>query len=288
MDNKKNGKRCYTLSCGVRIPKIGFGTYKAAEGGTSKIIAQAIEAGYRCFDTASFYKTEKYLADAVEKSGIERKDFFYISKLWKTDMGRKKTKAAFEKTLSALRTDYLDLYLIHWPLPFIPCPDWEKLDVETWSVMEELVAQGRIRAIGLSNFLPHHIENIVRNCNIMPAVNQIEFHPGYTQESTVRYCKRMGIRVLAWSPIGRTRMLNDPLIVSLSQKYRVSPAQICLRFAVQRGIIPVPKASSVERIKENLNLWSFKIDVQDMQRLESMPPAGWSGEHPDRERVYFT
>ena len=154
--------------------------------------------------------------------------------------------------------------------------------------MEELVAQGRIRAIGLSNFLPHHIENIVRNCNIMPAVNQIEFHPGYTQESTVRYCKRMGIRILAWSPIGRTRMLNDPLIVSLSQKYRVSPAQICLRFAVQRGIIPVPKASSVERIKENLNLWSFKIDVQDMQRLESMPPAGWSGEHPDRERVYFT
>ena len=151
--------------------------------------------------------------------------------------------------------------------------------------MEELVREGKIRAIGLSNFLPHHIENILEDCTVRPAVDQIEYHPGYSQEAVVQYCKERDILVQAWSPIGRQRVLTEPLVQELAGKYGVSPAKICLKFAVQRGIIPLPKSSSMERMKENLDLWSFEMDEEDIWRLATMPQAGWSGEHPDRERV---
>lgn len=151
--------------------------------------------------------------------------------------------------------------------------------------MEELVREGKIRAIGLSNFLPHHIENILEDCTVRPAVDQIEYHPGYSQEAVVQYCKERDILVQAWSPIGRQRVLTEPLVQELGGKYGVSPAKICLKFAVQREIIPLPKSSSMERMKENLDLWSFEMDEEDIWRLATMPQAGWSGEHPDRERV---
>ena len=278
---------CYTLNNGVQIPCVGYGTYKAAEGKSAEIIRMAIEAGYRYFDTASFYETESFLAKAVQQSGIPREEFFFASKVWKDEMGYEQTKAAFYRSLENLNTDYLDLYLIHWPRPSLDCREWKQLDVDTWRAMEELYEEGKIRAIGLSNFLPHHIENILEKCRVVPMVDQLEFHPGYTQEAAVRYCQEHQIQVQAWSPIGRTRVLREPLILELAEKYRVSPAQICLRFAVQKGIIPLPKSSSIERMKENQNLFSFEISKEDMYRLETMPQTGWSGEHPDRERVYF-
>ena len=151
--------------------------------------------------------------------------------------------------------------------------------------MEELCAEGKIRAIGLSNFLPHHIDNILKDCKIRPVVNQIEYHPGYSQEAVVSYCKDQNILVEAWSPMGRRRVLDEPLVQKLSGKYGVSPAQICLKFAVQRGIIPLPKSSTVERMRENLDLFSFEMEQEDIWRLATMPQTGWSGEHPDRERV---
>lgn len=280
-----NKMKHYILNNGVEIPAVAFGTYKAADGKNADVIRTAIEAGYRYFDTASFYGTETYLAEAVRESGIARDEIFIASKLWKTEMGYDNVKSAFRRTLDNLKTDYLDLYLIHWPLPEPGYKDWKQLDKETWKAMEELVREGKIRAIGLSNFLPHHIENILEDCTVRPAVDQIEYHPGYSQEAVVQYCKERDILVQAWSPIGRQRVLTEPLVQELAGKYGVSPAKICLKFAVQRGIIPLPKSSSMERMKENLDLWSFEMDEEDIWRLATMPQAGWSGEHPDRERV---
>lgn len=275
----------YILNNGVEIPAIAFGTYKAADGKSADVIRAAIEAGYRYFDTASFYGTETYLAQAVRESEISRDEIFIASKLWKTEMGYENVKYAFERSLDKLNTDYLDLYLIHWPLPDPEYKDWKQLDKETWRAMEELYQAGKVRAIGLSNFLPHHIDNIFEDCTVRPAVDQIEYHPGYSQEAAVQYCKERNILVQAWSPIGRQRVLEEPLVLELAGKYAVSPAQICLKFAVQRGIIPLPKSSSVERMKENLDLYSFEMEREDIWRLATMPQAGWSGEHPDRERV---
>ena len=275
----------YILNNGVEIPAVAFGTYKAADGKSADVIRTAIEAGYRYFDTASFYGTETYLAEAVRESGISRDEIFIASKLWKTEMGYDNVKKAFERTLENLETDYLDLYLIHWPLPEPGYKEWKQLDKETWRAMEELYQEGKIRAIGLSNFLPHHIENILEDCTVRPAVDQIEYHPGYSQEAVVQYCKERDILVQAWSPIGRQRVLTEGLVQELAEKYGVSPARICLKFAVQRGIIPLPKSSSMERMKDNLDHYSFEMEQEDIWRLATMPQAGWSGEHPDRERV---
>lgn len=275
----------FILKNGIEIPAAAFGTYKAADGKSAQVIRAAIEAGYRCFDTASFYGTETYLAEAIRESGIAREKFFITSKVWKTEMGYENTKQAFERTLKNLDTDYLDMYLIHWPLPEPGYRDWKALDLETWRAMEDLYAEGKIRAIGLSNFLPHHIENILANCRVEPVTDQLEYHPGYSQEAAVQYCQARRILVQAWSPIGRRRVLEEPLVRELAEKYGVSPAQICLKFAVQRGILPLPKSSSPERMRENMDLFSFEMEKEDIWRLATMPQQGWSGEHPDRERV---
>lgn len=274
-------KDCFTLNNGVKIPCIGFGTYAVAGADNCDVLNQAIKSGYRYFDTASFYKTESYLAQAVEQSGIVREEFFIASKAWKSEMGYHQVNEAFERSLSILKTDYLDLYLIHWPLPCDGCKDWKQIDNDTWKAMEELYSQGRIKAIGLSNFLPHHIENILENCEIKPMVDQLEIHPGYSQTAAVDYCIKNDILVQAWSPIGRGRVFGNELIVELADKYSVSEAQLCLKYVLEKGIIPLPKASSIKRMYENQDIFSFEINQEDMYRLETMPQTGWSGEHPD-------
>ncbi len=276
---------CFTLSNGVKIPCVAYGTYKATDSNSADIIAMAIEAGYRSFDSASFYGTETYLSEAIKKSGVPREEFFLTSKLWKTEMGYDNVKEAFARTLANLQTEYLDLYLIHWPIPEVGYADWKQLVADTWRAMEELYEEGKIRAIGLSNFLPHHIESLLQTAKIRPMVNQLEIHPGYAQEVAVAYCKQHNIQVQAWSPMGRTRVLQDDLIITLAEKYKVTPTRLCLRFCLQKGIIPLPKSSSVERMKENQDIFNFTISKEDMYRLETMPQTGWSGEHPDRERV---
>lgn len=280
----KNINDCYTLNNGVQIPCIGFGTYKAATGNSADIIATAIEAGYRFFDTASFYGTEIYLAEAIKRSGLKREEFFITSKVWKEEMGYEKTLNAFEHTLKNLETDYLDLYLIHWPRPTLD-NEWKDVCIATWKAMEELYKAGKIRAIGLSNFLPHHLDVILQNCTVKPMVNQLEMNPGYTQEAAVLYSQANDILVQAWSPLGRQRVLQAKLLVELAEKYQVSPARICLRYELQKGINPIPKASVLERMKENMNVFDFTISTEDMHRLNTLPQIGWSGEHPDYERV---
>lgn len=281
----KNIQNHFALENGVQIPNIAYGTYKAAEGKTSDVIKLAIEAGYRHFDTASFYKTEEPLREAIEESKIPREDFFITSKLWKDEMGYENAKKACRASMERLGTGYLDLYLIHWPIPAPDYKEWKALDLETWRALEELYKEGRVKAIGVSNFLPHHLENILQNCKIRPMTDQIEFHPGYTQEATVKYCQEHGILVEAWSPIGRQRILKEPVIQKMAASYQVSVAQICLRFALQRGIVPLPKSSSRERMEQNQDLFSFEISEEDMYRLMTLPQIGWSGEHPDRERI---
>lgn len=277
----KSIKDTYILSNGMEIPCMGFGTYNPAGGDNCKIILTAIETGYRYFDTASLYETERALGQAVKESGIARKELFIASKLWMDEMGYTETKQALERTLNRLQMDYLDLYLIHWPRCSEDDAEWKERNTETWQAMEELYEEGKIRGLGLSNFLPHHMENILENCKVNPLVNQLEVHPGYSQERAVAYSNSKNVLVQAWSPLGRSRLLSHPFMLKLAEKYQKSAAQISLRFLLQKGIIPLVKASGAERMKQNMDIFDFEITKEDMFMLECMPQEAWSGEHPD-------
>lgn len=275
---------CYTLNNGVKIPCCGFGTYKAKEGDSTEIIRNAILAGYRFFDTASIYETERLLGKAIAESGIPREEFIIESKLWIDEMGYDQARKAFAATRERLQTDYLDLYLIHWPRKSVEDPDWKQLNLETWRAMEELYEEGKIRALGCSNFLPHHLENLLENARIKPAVDQLEIHPGYSQEAAVAYCLAHDIRPMAWAPLGRGRETHPAItegLRSMAEKYGKSVQQICLRFHVQKGIIPIPKASTLEHMKNNMDIFDFELSPEDVSILSCMPQAAWLGEHPD-------
>lgn len=270
----------FTLNNGVVLPAVGFGTYKADQGG-EQVLRDALAAGYRYFDTASYYGNEELIGQVLQESGIPRSQLMLASKVWKTDMGYRQALDAFDASLRRLRTDYLDLYLIHWPRPDMTA-DWRQLDLDTWKALEELYDAGKVRAIGVSNFLPHHLQNLLEHCRIIPAVDQVELHPGYSQEGVRALCQAHNILVQAWSPIGRARMLGDPLLVELAARYGVSPARLCLRFALQLGVLPLPKSSAPQRMAENLDLFSFEISPQDMESILAMPQTGWSGLDPDQ------
>jgi diketogulonate reductase-like aldo/keto reductase len=275
----------FILANGIEIPAVGFGTYKAADGQDETIIRSALEQGYRHLDTAAFYFNEEAVGRAVRESGIPREEIFLTSKVWRDNLGYEPVLKEFEQSCKKLGVEYLDLYIIHWPRPSDLGAEWKDLDVETWKAMEELYRSGKVRAIGVSNFLPHHLNNLMERTGIIPLVNQLEFHPGYIQKAAVDFCQRLGIQVEAWSPIGRARVLEEPLLKEMAEKYEKSVAQICIRFALQCGVLPLPKSSSPERMRQNLEVFDFEIEEDDMHRLMTLPQIGWSGEHPDRERV---
>lgn len=273
----------FTLSNGVEIPAVGFGTYLTGEKDDGTVAA-ALEAGYRHFDTASFYGTEQALGEALKAAGVPREELFLTSKLWKDEMGYENALAAFERSLQKLGSDYLDLYLIHWPRTDDLTAEWRQLDRDTWRALEDLYRAGRVRAIGVSNFLPHHLRNLMETAEIAPMVNQIEFHPGYPQTYTVEFCKAHGILPEAWSPLGRTRVLQDERLAGIAAKYGKSVAQLCVRFALQCGVAPLPKSSSPARMQANLDVFDFVISDEDMDRILTLPQFGWSGLHPDYPR----
>lgn len=273
------------LQNGVKMPRIGYGTYKCTDGSDERVVRMALDAGYRMLDTAAFYGNEAYVGKSVRESGIPRKELFLTSKVWKSDLGYEKTKKSVEESLERLQTDYLDLCLIHWPKPDPESTDWKELDRGSWKALEELYHRGTVRAIGVSNFLPHHLEALMETAEVRPMVDQLELHVGYLQEAAVQYCKSWGIQVQAWSPLGRRRVLEEPMVVKMAQKYQASPAQFLLRFLLQQNIAVIPKASSMERMRQNLELPEFVITEEDMHLLRCLPQAGWSGEHPDLERV---
>lgn len=273
-------KKEYTvLSNGVKMPNLAFGTFKVNEGDDVQIILDAINVGYRHFDTAAFYNTEEALGKAIKKSGIPREEFFITTKVWKTCMGYEGAKKSFEESLEKLDMDYVDLLLIHWPRPDEKS-DWKKLDIETWKAFEEIYKEGRAKAIGVSNFLNNHMQNILDNCEVVPMVNQIEFHPGYIQKDVVDFDKEHGIVVEAWSPLGRERVFKDELLNKLAEKYGKSVAQICLAFAIQMDVVPLPKSSSVERMKQNMDI-DFELEEEDFEKIVNMEEMGWSGLDPD-------
>ncbi len=276
------------LNNGVNIPVIGFGTYKSTVDDGYRVISDAIRAGYRHLDTAALYENEEEVGRAVTESGIPREEFFITSKLRRNCLGYESTKKELEESLKKLKTDHLDLYLIHWPRSDYGRPDfddWKEQDRESWRAMEEMVKEGKIRTIGVSNFLPHHLDNLLKDARIIPAVNQLELHPGYLQKEAVDYCKEKGIEIEAWSPMGRARLSGNKFLMEIAEKYGVSVPRLCLSFCLQSGFIIIPKSTHFDRMKENLTVRADMISEEDMGRIREMPESGWSGEHPDRETV---
>lgn len=275
-------KDCYTLSNGVKIPCIGFGTWKAADGEVAaSSVKAAIESGYRHIDTAAGYDNEGSVGKGIKESGISREEIFVTSKVKNSERGYKTTLAAFDKTMTDLGLDYLDLYLIHWPASFSRFEDWEQINLDTWRAMTELHKAGKIRSIGVSNFMPHHLKALMET-EVAPMVNQIEFHPGQMQPETVDFCKKNNILVEAWSPLGSGRMLENPTLTEIAAKYGKSVAQLCVRWCLQNGTLPLPKSVTPSRIKENGEIFDFTLDDEDMRRINSMEYCGGSGHHPDK------
>lgn len=273
----------YTLSNGYKIPAIGFGTFRASSGKeTEQSVLDAIKEGYRLIDCAAIYRNEKSVGDAIRKSGIAREELFVTSKLWNDEKGYEKALAAFNRTMEDLQLDYLDLYLIHWPIAKASRNNWQEANSESWRAFEELYKQGKIKAIGVSNFLPHHFEPLLATAEIQPMVNQIELHPGMLQEETVEFCKQHNIIVEAWAPFSNGQILKHPVLTEIADKYQKSVAQLCLRWIIQKGIVPLPKSVTPERIKNNIEVFDFEINAQDVAKIDSLTDCEGSGSHPDK------
>ena len=271
----------FRLANNVKIPCVGLGTWQVPDD--EKLIEHihdAINIGYRHFDTAFIYGNEAGVGEAVRTCGIPREKLFITSKLWNADRGYDAAMRAFDNTLQKMDLSYLDLFLIHWPLPF-PGADWKPLVTESWRALERLYDEGAVRAIGVCNFLPQHLLHVLKTANTAPMIDQFEFHPGYPQYETLQFCQSRGIQAEAWSPLGRGRLLEDPLVLELAKKYGKSPAQICLRFCLQNNVLPLPKSSAPQRMKANLDIFDFEIEQEDIYRLLTMPQTGWSGLHPE-------
>lgn len=272
----------FSLCNGYQIPCVGFGTWQTPDGDTAIMaVGEAIRAGYRHIDAAAVYGNEVSVGQGIKESGIDRNELFITSKVWNTERGYHSTMAAFEKTLADLQLDYLDLYLIHWPASKNQFSDWEQINLETWRAMTELYKEGRIRAIGVSNFLPHHL-NALMKTEVAPMVNQIEFHPGQRQEETLNFCKENDIVVEAWSPLGTGRMLDNPQLKEIADKYEKSVAQLCIRWCLQNAVLPLPKSVTLSRIRENSEVFDFEISNEDMTAINQLPYFSGSGLHPDK------
>lgn len=276
-------KKYFELNNGVSIPPIGFGTWQTPDGETAvEAIKCAINAGYRHIDAAAVYANEASVGKGIKDSGIDREELFITSKVWNTERGYEKTLSAFQKTIDDLQVDYLDLYLIHWPASENQFANWKEINTETWRAMEELYRDGKIRAIGVSNFLPHHLQALMENATVLPAINQIEFHPGFMQQECVSFCKDNNIQVEAWSPLGTGKMLNNETLKAIAIKYNKSVAQLCIRWVLQNDVLPLPKSITTSRIIENIDVDDFEISEEDMQTINAMEYCGGSGLHPDK------
>ncbi len=272
----------FILDNGTAIPAVGFGSYLSTMNG-AQTIRDALDAGYRYIDTASFYNNEEEIGNTLREYGLPRGEIFICSKVWPSDLGREKTLKSFEESCRRLGTDYLDMFLIHWPKASPDDVNWLEKVREAWKTMEELYDRGRIKAIGLSNFLPHHIRPLLETARIRPMVDQLELHVGYMQEYTLAYLKREGILPQAWSPLGRAKLLQDKRISAAAEKYGCTPAQLLLGYLIRRGIPVIPKSSLPERMRENLDVCDIPISADDMSYLSCIPETGWSGEHPDEQ-----
>lgn len=263
------------------IPAIGFGTYQARNKEGVDSVRHALDAGYRLIDTAAIYRNEEAVGKGIRESGISREDIFVTSKVWREVLGYDSTKKALEESLRQLQLDYLDLYLIHWPANARNFDNWKEVNAETWRAMEECQSEGKIKSIGVSNFWIEHLEPLLESCEVIPAVNQIEFHPGYWQPKVYDYCKDKGILIEAWAPLAKGDALKNETIRALADKYQKTEAQICLRWAIDHGTVPIPKSTTPERIKQNMDVFDFELKEEDILAIDRISHMGFSGELPN-------
>jgi diketogulonate reductase-like aldo/keto reductase len=256
------------------MPWLGFGVYQINdEQEVVNSVKYALETGYRSIDTASFYDNEQGVGRAIRESGIPREDIFLTTKVWNDDQRGKRTLKAFEESLKQLKTEYVDLYLIHWPVK-----DCYK---ETWHVMEKIYQSGRAKAIGVSNFMIHQLEDLLGNSGTVPCVNQVEFHPLLVQPDLLKYCQTHNIQLEAWSPLMRGQIITEQAVKELAEKYRRSPAQIVLRWDIQHKVVTIPKSTHSDRIAENANIFDFELSQEDMKTLDALDEGKRSGPDPD-------
>lgn len=275
-------KKNLLLANGVEMPTIGYGTWQVEDSPAgAEAVAEAVKAGYRHIDGAARYENEKSVGEGIRKSGIAREDLFVTSKVWFTHRSYEKVLEACDTTLSDLGLAYVDLYLIHWPAVANNYENWEEVNAETWRAMETIYRSGKAKAIGVSNFLPNHLEPLLKTAEIVPMVNQIEFRPGYPQTECVEWCLAHGIVPEAWRPLGAGAALTGELMTELSAKYGKTPAQICLRWVLQHGLAPLVKSANPVRMRENLDIYDFCLSKEDMARIDALPRDDAGAEKPE-------
>ena len=268
-----------TLSNGCGIPCVGFGTFLIPNGApTAAAVKAAVDAGYRLIDTGFIYENEAAVGEGIRAAlaggNIAREDLFVTGKVWNTERGYDTTIAAFERTAAALGLEYLDLYLIHWPAIARHYENWREINADTWRALTDLYQAGRVRAIGVSNFLPKHIEPLMET-ETAPMVDQIQYHPGMMQTPVVDWCREHGIAVEGWSPLGMGRLLGDPVLAGIAEKHGKTPAQVCIRWCLQTDVVPLPKSQTPERIVSNAQVFDFELDAEDMARIAAMDDGGF-------------
>lgn len=263
-----------TLSNNVVMPQLGLGTFKLTEfDQISQAINTAIKVGYRSFDTAQLYQNEKQIGQAIKQCGIDRSELFITSKVSNANQSYKKTLASFEQSLKDLQLDYLDLFLVHWPL--------HHTFFETWRAIEKLYEEKRVRAIGVCNFHISHLELLASQANIQPMINQIEIHPYLTQIDLVSYLRKQNIAIEAWSPLAHNKILNEPVLVAIGDRYNKSLSQVALRWHLQNGYIVIPKSAHPDRIAENINIFDFELTSDEMRKINCLNQKLRTGPNPD-------
>ena len=269
------------LNDGQKLPTVGFGTYKSEGQEGIEAVSTAISNGYSLIDTAAVYGNEETVGKGIKASGASREDIFVTTKLWRENLGYESTKKEFEKSLNRLDLEYIDLYLIHWPANAKNYDNWQKTNADTWRAMEELQAEGKIKSIGVSNFFQEHLEALFETAKVIPAVNQIEFHPGYWQQELVSYCKKQNITLEAWSPLARGKVFENEVLEEIAKAHNKSVSQVCLRWIIQHEVIAIPKSTNPERIQENIELFDFELTSAEMEKIDHLPKMGFSGELPN-------
>ena len=276
----------YTLANGVKIPCVGLGTWKGDwnqpdNDVVSHAVQAAIEAGFRHIDTAASYRTEEGVGRGIRESGIPRSEVFVTTKLWNDVRGYQPTIDAFNKSMKNLGLDYLDLYLIHWPNPVAFRDHWQENNAETWRAFEDLYKAGDIRAIGVSNFRPHHLAELARTATVSPMVNQLPVSPGCILSETIKYSRAHNMAIEGYSPFGTGSALKLPEVEGLSKKYGMTAAQICLRWSIQMGVIPLPKSITPSRILENTGVFDFELSAEDVDILTNLRDGADTPVEPD-------